>query len=90
MEKQYASVRAKYENAPLQRQRWMIQSMNGISAGLGETFIKDKVSFEGKIKNEEGVLRKILALFEEIVETEEAGQETPLATEAEPEKPDSS
>ena len=58
MEKLYASVRAKYENAALQRQRWMIQSMNGISAGLGEMFIKDKVSFEAKIKDEEGILRK--------------------------------
>ena len=90
VEKLYSTVRAKYENAALQRQRWMIQAMNGVSAGLGESFIKDKVSFEGKIKNEEGILRKILTLFEEIAETEEAVQETPLVTEVEPEKPDSS
>ena len=67
-------------------------SINDISAGLGDAFVKDKVSFEGGLRSiaEEGSLRRIQRLFEEIAETEELPLGTPLATEVEPEKPGSS
>ena len=41
----------------------MVQSINDISAGLGDAFIKDKVNFDGKLKIEESKLRRLLSLF---------------------------
>ena len=84
----YGKVRAKFENATPLRQDEMVQSMNAVSAGMGDTFRRDKITFEGSLNDNEFTMKKLLDLFEEIAETEQVENETPLATEVEPEKPE--
>ena len=84
----YGKVRAKFENATPLRQDEMVQSMNAVSAGMGDTFKRDKVTFEGSLNENEYTMKRLLDLFEEIAETEQVDNESPLATEVEPEKPE--
>ena len=86
----YGKVRAKFENATPMRQDEMVQSMNAVRAGMGDTFKRDKVTFEGSLNQNEYTMKKLLDLFQEIAETEQVDNETPLATEVEPEKPGTS
>ena len=84
----YGKVRAKFENATPLRQDEMVQSMNAVSAGMGDTFKRDKITFEGSLTENEYTMQRLLELFEEIAETEQVDNESPLATEVEPEKPE--